>query len=228
MLKIVIPLTLVTAVGAAQADIQIQGSPLPEDLKNLKPVTVVQSGVEEKKRLDRLDSIARRFNLKMDEKFIYTGRVKPSPSLGPLAVVYKVYPEEAELKVVRINLKHGDARIYTVAPEEIKPYADFESSPLDARVASTVLKPGASAARSREYYKDWYDTYQSLRVKLALKVVASDACETVSSVDLYRFNGDFFTAFCGNGMEISQTPAAIEAEQPVDPSFKKWVVIRPR
>ncbi|CAI8880290.1 hypothetical protein PUP68_02610 [Pseudomonas chlororaphis] len=228
MLKVAILLALATAIGAAQADIQVQVFPLPEDLKNLKPVAVEQSGVEEKKRLDRIDSIARRFNLKMDEKFIYTGEVKPSPSLGTLAVVYKVYPEEAQLKVVRINLKFGDARIYSVAPEEIKPYADFESSPLDTRVASAVLKPGASAVRARDYYKDWYETYQSLRVKLALKVVASDACETVSSVDLYRFNGDIFTAFCGNGMEISQTPAAIEADQPVDPSFKKWVVIRPK
>ncbi|POA26485.1 MULTISPECIES: hypothetical protein [unclassified Pseudomonas] len=228
MLKPIIPLVLAAAVCSAQADVQVQVSPMPEQLKSLKPVAVAESNLEERKRLDRIDSIVQRFNLKKDEKFIYSGNKTPNPSLGLLDVVYKVYPEDAQLKVVKLDVQKGYARIYPVDPEDIQPYTSFAASPLDARIASDILNPGASATRSKAYFKEWYDTYQSSRVKLARKIVASDACETVTSVELYSFNGDVFTAFCGNGMAISQTPAEIEAEQPIDPAIKKWVVKRPR
>ncbi|MHC8324378.1 hypothetical protein [Pseudomonas sp. LB1P83] len=170
----------------------------------------------------------RRFNLKKDEKFICTGEKGPGPSMGLLDVVYKAYPEEAQLMVVKLDIQKGDARVYPVSPQDIQPYTSFAASPHDARVASVILSPDASAARSKAYFKDGYDTYQSSRVKLARKIVASSACETVTGVDFYSFNGDVFTAFCGNGMTFSQTPAEIEAEQPIDPVIKKWVVMRPQ
>ena len=226
MLKPIIPLVLAAAVCSAQADVQVQVLPMPEQLKSLKPVAVAESDLEEQKRLDRLDSIVRRFNLKRGEKFVYAGKETPSPFLGTLDIVYKIYPEEDQLQVVKLDIKKGDARIYSVSPQDIQPYTSFAASPLDARVASNILSPGASAARSRAYFKDWYDTYQSSRVKLARKIVASDACETVTSVELYSFNGDVFTAFCGNGMAFSQTPAEIETGQPIDLAIKKWVVNR--
>lgn len=228
MLKTIIPLVLAAVVCSAQAEVPVQGLPMPEQLKSLKPVSVAESDLEERKRLDQIDSIVRRFNLKKDEKFIYAGKGTYSPFLVRLDVVYKVYPEEAQLKVVKLDILQGYARVYPVSPEDIQPYSSFAASPLDARVASNILSPGASAARSKAYFKDWYDTYQSSRVKLARKVVASDACETVTSVDFYSFNQDVFTAFCGNGMKFSQTPAEIEAGQPIDPAIKKWVVKRPQ
>ena len=228
MLKSVIPLVLAAAVCNAQADVQVLVLPMPEQLKNLEPVAVAESGLEERKRLDRIDSLVQRFNLKKDEKFIYMGKEAPSPSPRLLDVVYKIYPEEAQLKVLKLNMKKGEARIHPVNPKDIQPYTGFAASSLDARVASDILSPGASAARSQAYYKDWYDTYQSSRVKLARKIVASDTCETVTSVELYSHNGGMFTAFCGNGMEFSQTQVEIESEQPIDPTIKKWVVKRPQ
>ncbi|MEB0225548.1 hypothetical protein [Pseudomonas sp. 10S4] len=227
MLKPIIPLVMAAAAFSAHADILAHVSPVPEQLKNLKPVAIAESGVEEQQRLDRIDSIIRRFNLKVDEKFIYAGKEIPFPSLGVLDVVYKVYPEEAQLQVVKLDIKKGYARVYPVSLQDIQPYSNLAASPLDARVASNILNPGASAARSKAYFKDWYDTYQSSRVKLARKVVASDACETVTSVELYSFNGDVFTAFCGNGMAFNQTPAEVEADKPIDPAIKKWVIKRP-
>ncbi|UZE09712.1 hypothetical protein [Pseudomonas sp. B21-053] len=228
MLKPIIPLVIAAAIFSAHADVQVQISPIPENLKNLNPVAIAESDLEEQKRLDRIDSIAGRFNLKLGEKFIYAGNESHGPFLRLLDVVYKVYPEDAQLQVVKLNIKRGDARIYAVSPQDIQPYSSLLASPLDARIASDILSPGASAARSKAYFKDWYDTYQWSRVKLARKVVASDACETVTSVELYRFNGNVFTAFCGNGMELSQTPAEVEAEQPIDPAIKNWVVKRPQ
>jgi hypothetical protein len=228
MLKSIIPLVLAAAVCSAQADVQVQVLPMPEQLKGLKPVAVAESDSEERKRLDRIDSIVRRFNLKKDEKFIYAGKETPSPSLGILDVIYKVYPEEAQLKVVKLDMQKGGARIYPVSPEDIQPYTSFAANPLDTRIASDILSPGASAARSKAYFKEWYDTYQSSRVKLARKIVVSDACETVTSVEFYSFNWDVFTASCGNGMAFSQTSAEIDAEQPIDPVIKKWVVKRPQ
>ncbi|MDD1010150.1 hypothetical protein M5G27_21965 [Pseudomonas shahriarae] len=228
MMNQVIPLVLATAVCSAEAQVQIQVMPVPDDLKNLKPVAIAQSDLEERKRLDRIDSIIERFSLKKNEKFIYTGKHSSSPLLGPLDVVYKVYPQEDQLKVVRLNMRLGDARLYAVDPEDIQPYSSFSSGPLDARVASHILNPGASATRSKAYFKDWYDTYQSSRVKFARKIVASDACETVTSVDFYSFNLDVFTAFCGNGMTLSQTPTEIENGLPIDPAIKTWQVKRPR
>lgn len=229
MLKPVIPLVLAAAVCSAQADVQVQVLPIPEQLKSLKPVAVAESSLEERKRLDKIDTMIRRFNLKKDEKFIYAGEESPSPSLSLLDVVYKIYPEEAQLMmVVKLDIQKGTARVYPVSPQDIQPYTSFAAKPYDARVASDILSPGASAARSKSYFKDWYDTYQSSRVKLARKIVASDVCETVTNVEFYSFNGDMFTAACGNGMAFSQTPAEIEAEQPIDPVIKKWVVIRPQ
>jgi hypothetical protein len=228
MLNHVIPLFLAALAFGAQADVQIQVMPIPEDLKNLKPVAVAQSDVEAQKRLDRIDSIVQRFRLKKDEKFIYTGHYASSLLLAPLVVVYKVYPEEVPLKVVMLNMQRGDARVYTVDVDDIRPYSSFTAGPLDGRIADDVLNPGASAARSKAYYKERYDTYQSSRIKLARKVVASDACETVTSVDLYNFNREVFTAFCGNGMTFSQTPAEIESGQAIDPVLKTWMVKRPQ
>lgn len=227
-LKPIIPLILAAVACNAQADVQLLVSPLPEQLKNLKPVAVAESSVEEQQRLDRIDSIIRRFNLKKDEKFIYTSKEPPSPSLGLLDVVYKVYPEEAQLRVVKLDMQQGYARVYPVSSKDIQPYTNFAASPIDARVASYILNPGASAARSKAYFKDWYDTYQSSRVKLARKIVASDACETVTGVEFYSHNWDVFTAFCGNGMKYSQTLKEIETEQPIEPAIKKWVVKRPQ
>ena len=227
MLKPIIPLILAATALSAQADIQVQISPIPEQLKNLKPVAIAESSLEEQKRLNQIDAIVQRFNLNIEEKFIYVGKETPHPLLGILDVVYKVYPEEAQLQVVKLDIQKGYARVYPVSPQDIQPYSSFATSPLDARIANNILSPGASAARSKAYFKDWYDTYQSSRVKLARKVVASDACETVTSVELYSFNGDVFTAFCGNGMAFHQTPAQVEADESIDPAIKKWVVKRP-
>ncbi|WPX16494.1 hypothetical protein RHM58_21035 [Pseudomonas sp. 10S4] len=107
MLKPIIPLVMAAAAFSAHADILAHVSPVPEQLKNLKPVAIAESGVEEQQRLDRIDSIIRRFNLKVDEKFIYAGKEIPFPSLGVLDVVYKVYPEEAQLQVVKLDIKKG-------------------------------------------------------------------------------------------------------------------------
>ncbi|SDS00638.1 hypothetical protein [Pseudomonas prosekii] len=227
MLKPIIPLILAATALSAQADIQVQISPIPEQLKNLKPVTIAESSLEEQKRLNQIDEIVQRFNLNIEEKFIYVDKETPHPLLGILDVVYKVYPEEAQLQVVKLDIQKGYARVYPVSPQDIQPYSSFATSPLDARIANNILSPGASAARSKAYFKDWYDTYQSSRVKLARKVVASDACETVTSVELYSFNGDVFTAFCGNGMAFHQTPAQVEADESIDPAIKKWGVKRP-
>jgi hypothetical protein len=227
MLKPIIPLILAATALSAHADIQVQISPIPEQLKNLKPVAIAESSLEEQKRLNQIDAIVQRFNLNIEEKFIYVGKETPHPLLGILDVVYKVYPEEAQLQVVKLDIQKGYARVYPVSPQDIQPYSSFATSPLDARIANNILSPGASAARSKAYFKDWYDTFQSSRVKLARKVVASDACETVTSVELYSFNGDVFTAFCGNGMTFHQTPAQVEADESIDPAIKKWVVKRP-
>ncbi len=228
MLKPLIPLILATAVCDAKADVQVLVMPIPEQLKPLKPVEVAESDLEKRKRLDRIDSVVQRFKLKKDEKFIYTSEKSPSLFLRNLSVVYKVYPEEAQLQVIKFNMRNGEAYLFSVNPEDIQPYRRFTTSALDARVAIDVLSPGASAARSKAEYKDWYSTYQSSRVKLARKMVASDACETVTNVDFYSLNGGQFTAFCGNGMEFSQTQVEIESEQPIDPAIKKWVVMRPQ
>ncbi|WP_213940117.1 hypothetical protein [Pseudomonas sp. dw_612] len=228
MLKSIIPLILAAAVCGAQADVQVLVMPIPEQLQPLKPIEVAESDLEKRKRLDRIDSVVQRFKLNKDEKFIYTSEKSPSMFLGHLSVVYKVYPEETQLKVIKFNMRNGEAYLFSVNSEDIQPYTHFITSSLDTRVVSDVLRPGASAAKSKEHYKDWYDTYQSSRAKLARKIVASNTCETVTSVDFYSLNGGQFTAFCGNGMEFSQTQAEIESEQPIDPTIKKWVVKRPQ
>ncbi|PKH15671.1 hypothetical protein BI292_19935 [Pseudomonas sp. 43NM1] len=149
MLKPIIPLILATTALSAQADIQVQISPIPEQLKNLKPVTIAESSLEEQKRLNQIDEIVQRFNLNIEEKFIYVGKETPHSLLGILDTVYKVYPEEAQLQVVKLDIQKGYARVYPVSPQDIQPYSSFATSPLDARIANNILSPGASAARSK-------------------------------------------------------------------------------
>lgn len=176
-------------------------------------------------RLSHLMETYKKYQIKPQEKFIITGNGSEH-NLSEMQIVYRNYAAE-DNHYVFISGVAGTGRELVLRPESVKALPDLAKDGVDSRISHWIFEKNMTSPAAK-YYGDKYDDYINRNVEFARKVVNSEACDTVISVDVYDFGGTYLNAWCGDRREIKQFVDDFENGKPLEVTIKETYLVMPK
>lgn len=176
-------------------------------------------------RLNNLTATYEKYQIKPQEKFIYTGRGSKT-YLWEMQIIYRNY-SAGDNDYVYIPGVTGLGHSVTLLPESVRPLSDLTKEGTDSRISHSVLEKDIHSPVVK-YYGDKYDAYHQRNVDFARKVITSHSCDTVIYVDVYNFGGEYLNAVCGDRREIKQSLDDLRDNKPLNTAITESYLVMPK